>query len=142
MPSATICLMGIPMLGFVLLFLELFLLITFASATGFLPMLSEVLLSGFLGYLLMRFAGRTLFQPAQLIGVFLHASGRMFSSRKPVEWLLFGSLLLIIPGLLSDLLGLVMVLRWALYRGPTRQPPTRSDSIDVKFDVRDDNTNA
>jgi UPF0716 family protein affecting phage T7 exclusion len=132
-----------PTLGFVWLFLEFFLLIVTAGAIGFGAMLAEILLSGFVGYLLMRFAGRTLFQPAQLIGVFLHATGNAFLSRKPIEWLLLGSLLLIIPGFLSDLVGLVLVARWALHRGPHGHPPSDIDSvdsevIDVEFDVRDD----
>lgn len=134
--------MGLPTLGFVFLFLEFFLLIIIAGGIGFGPMLAEILLSGMLGVLLMRNAGRTLFQPAQLIGVFLHATGQLLTSRKPVEWLLLGSLLLIVPGVLSDLVGIALVLRWAVHRGSGDPPSPRSGSIDVEFDVHDEPPNA
>jgi len=70
--------------------------------------------------------------------VFLHAAGRGFSSRKPVELLLFGSLLLIIPGILTDIVGLVFIARFFVRGGSRRQPPSSPDSIDVEFDVQDD----
>jgi len=128
-----------PLLGFVLLFLELFLLIKLGQGIGGGVVLAEILLSGFLGYSLMRFGGRTAFQPAQLIGVFLHGVGSGFSSRKPVEWLLFGSLLLIIPGILTDIIGLIFIARFFVRGNSQRQSPEESDSIDVEFDVQDDN---
>ena len=127
-----------PLLGFVLLFLELFLLIKLGQGIGGGFVFVEILLSGFLGYSLMRFAGRTAFQPAQLLGVFLHGIGSGFSARKPVEWLLFGSLLLIIPGILTDIVGLVFIARFFVRGGSLRQPPSSPDSIDVEFDVHDD----
>lgn len=128
-----------PLLGFVLLFLELTLLILLGRGLGFGMLFAEVLLSGFVGYSVMRFAGRTVFQPAQLIGVFLHGIGSGFSSRKPVEQLLFGSLLLIIPGILTDIAGLVFIARYLARGGSLRHPPSEADSIDVEFDVQDDN---
>ena len=128
-----------PLLGFVLLFLELFLLIKLGQGIGGGLVLAEILLSGFLGYSLMRLGGRTVFQPAQLIGVFLHGVGSGFSSRKPVEWLLFGSLLLIIPGILTDIIGLIFIARFFVRGNSQRQSPEESDSIDVEFDVQDDN---
>ncbi|MCK5585672.1 FxsA family protein, partial [Candidatus Bipolaricaulota bacterium] len=115
------------------------LLIKLGQGIGGGLMFVEILLSGFLGYSLMRFVGRTVFQPAQLIGVFLHALGSGFSSRKPVELLLFGSLLLIIPGILTDILGLIFIARFFVRGGSLRQPPSSSDSIDIEFDVHDDN---
>ena len=128
-----------PLLGFVLLFLELFLLIKLGQGIGGGLVLAEIFLSGFLGYSLMRLGGRTAFQPAQLIGVFLHGVGSGFSSRKPVEWLLFGSLLLIIPGILTDIIGLIFIARFFVRGNSQRQSPEESDSIDVEFDVQDDN---
>ncbi|MCK5246508.1 FxsA family protein [Candidatus Bipolaricaulota bacterium] len=128
-----------PLLGFVLLFLELVLLIKLGQGIGGGLVFAEIVLSGLLGYSLMRFVGRTVFQPAQLIGVFLHAVGSGFSSRKPVELLLFGSLLLIIPGILTDILGLIFIARFFVRGGSLRQPPSSSDSIDIEFDVHDDN---
>ena len=130
-----------PLLGFVLLFLELALLIKLGQGIGGGLVFAEILLSGFLGYSLMRFVGRVVFQPAQLIGMFLHAAGSGFSSRKPVEWLLFGSLLLIVPGILTDILGLIFIARFFVRGRSLRQPPSPSDpnTIDVEFDVHDDN---
>ena len=135
---ATIAAIIMPLLGFVLLFLELVLLIKLGQGIGGGLIFAEILLSGFLGYSLMRFVGRTVFQPAQLIGMFLHAAGSGFSSRKPVERLLFGSLLLIIPGILTDILGLIFIARFFVRGRSLRQPPSSSDSIDVEFDVHDD----
>ncbi len=128
-----------PLLGFVLLFLELALLIKLGQGIGGGLVFAEIVLSGVLGYSMMRLVGRTAFQPAQLIGVFLHAAGAGFSSRKPVEWLLFGSLLLIIPGILTDIVGLVFIARFFVRGNSQRQSPEESDSIDVEFDVQDDN---
>lgn len=130
-----------PLLGFVLLFLELFLLIVVSQAIGFAVVFAEIVLSVFAGLSLMRFAGRTAFQPAQLIGVFLHGLGSGFSMKKPIQQLLFGSLLLIIPGFATDILGIVFIARYLTSGGSLRHPPTESDSesIDVEFDVKDDN---
>ncbi|MCK5828649.1 FxsA family protein [Candidatus Bipolaricaulota bacterium] len=129
-----------PTLGFVLLFLELFLLIVVSQAIGFGIVFAEIVLSVFAGLSLMRFAGQTAFQPAQLIGVFLHGLGSGFSMKKPIQQLLFGSLLLIIPGFVTDILGAVFISRFFLRRGSQPQDTSEDpDSIDVEFDVRDDN---
>ena len=127
-----------PLFGFALLFLELFLLIVVSQAIGFGLVFAEIVLSVFIGLSLMRFAGRTAFQPAQLIGVFLHGLGSGFSMKEPIQQLLFGSLLLIIPGFVTDLLGIVFIARFFLQRGSIPQSPEESESIDVEFDVRDD----
>jgi UPF0716 family protein affecting phage T7 exclusion len=127
-----------PLLGFALLFLELFLLIVISQAIGFAVVFAEIVLTVFAGLALMRFAGRTAFQPAQLIGVFLHGLGSGFSMKKPIEQLLFGSLLLIIPGFATDILGIAFIARFFLQRGPQPQSSNESESIDVEFDVRDD----
>lgn len=128
-----------PTLGFVLLFLELFLLIVISQAIGFGVVFAEIVLSVFAGLSLMRFAGRTAFQPAQLIGVFLHGLGSGFSTKTPIQQLLFGSLLLIIPGFVTDVLGIVFIVRFFLHRSPQPHDTSEApDPIDVEFDVRDD----
>ena len=130
-----------PFAGFVLLFLELYLLITLGARIGFGLMLAEILLTGVLGYWVMRRVGRTAFQPAQLIGVFLHAVGRGMATRRPIEWLLLGGLLLIIPGILTDILGLVLVASFLGRIGRDRQShqsTSTSEPIDIEFDIRDD----
>lgn len=131
--------MTMPFLGFVLLFLELYLLITLGARIGFAMMFAEILLTGALGYWVMRRIGRTAFQPAQLIGVFLHAVGRGMAARRPIEWLLLGGLLLIIPGILTDILGLILVATFLgrIGRGTREhQPSSKSEPIDIDFDVR------
>ncbi|MFC2078740.1 FxsA family protein [Candidatus Bipolaricaulota bacterium] len=127
-----------PLLGFVLLFLELTLLIVVGQRIGIGLVFAEVVLSGILGSWLMFTVGRTAFQPAQLIGLFLHATRSRRSSRSPMEWLLFGCLLIIIPGILTDIAGLVFVSRFFMRRGPQSQSPADSSTIDVEFDVHDD----
>lgn len=127
-----------PLLGFALLFLELFLLIVVSQAIGLVVVFAEIVLTVFAGLSLMRFAGRTAFQPAQLIGVFLHGLGSGFSMKEPIQQVLFGSLLLIIPGFATDILGIVFIARFFLQRGSTPQSSEKSESIDVEFDVRDD----
>ncbi|MBU1050415.1 FxsA family protein [Candidatus Bipolaricaulota bacterium] len=128
-----------PFLGFALLFLELFLLIVVSQAIGFGVVFAEIVLTVFAGLSLMRFAGRTAFQPAQLIGVFLHGLGSGFSMKLPIQQLLFGSLLLIIPGFATDILGIVFIARYFLTRGSAPQSSEEPGAIDVEFDVRDDN---
>jgi UPF0716 family protein affecting phage T7 exclusion len=110
-----------------------------SQAIGFGLVFAEIVLSVFIGLSLMRFAGRTAFQPAQLIGVFLHGLGSGFSMKQPLQQLLFGSLLLIIPGFATDIMGAVFIIRFFLQ--PRSQPHSSGDpdSIDVEFDVRDDN---
>jgi len=127
-----------PLLGFALLFLELFLLIVVSQAIGFAVVFAEIVLTVFAGLSVMRFAGRTAFQPAQLIGVFLHGLGSGFSMKEPIQQLLFGSLLLVIPGFATDILGIVFIARFFLQRGLKPQSSEESESIDVEFDVRDD----
>ena len=127
-----------PLLGFALLFLELFLLIVISQAIGFAVVFAEIVLTVFAGLSVMRFAGRTAFQPAQLIGVFLHGLGSGFSMKEPIQQLLFGSLLLVIPGFATDILGIVFIARFFLQRGLKPQSSEESESIDVEFDVRDD----
>ena len=50
-----------------------------------------------------------------------------------------GSLLLIVPGILTDILGVIFIARFFLRRGSNPQSSDESNSIDVEFDVRDDN---
>jgi UPF0716 protein FxsA len=129
-----------PLLGFVLLFLELTLLILFGRGVGFGVAFLEIILTGVLGVSLMFRVGRKSFQPAQFVGLFLHAGKHALSTRDPMEWFMFGCLLLIIPGLLTDLLGAIFMVRFILHGGALWSPRTKQDSIEVEFDVRDDDS--
>ena len=55
---------------------------------------------------------------------------------------MFGCLLLIIPGLLSDLVGIIFIVRFILAGGAVGSPRTKQDSIDVEFDVRDEDSDS
>ena len=131
-----------PLLGFVLLFLELTLLILFGRGVGFGVTLLEVILTGVLGVSLIIRVARKRFQPAQFVGLFLHAGKHALSTRDPMEWFMFGCLLLIIPGFLTDLVGIVFIVRFILASGALGSPRTKQDSIDVEFDVRDEDNDS
>ncbi len=125
-----------PLLTFVLLCAEIALLIKFGQAVGGGPVLLEILLTGGLGILLLRTAGRSVLEPARLIELLTR-----FPTRNRVQslgLLLLGGILLLIPGLLSDALGLVLVARFFLHGGRTpRRSPDEPDTIDIEFEVKD-----
>jgi len=125
-----------PFLTFVLLCAEIALLIKFGQAVGGGPVLLEILLTGGLGILLLRTAGRSVLEPARLIELLTR-----FPTRNRVQslgLLLLGGILLLIPGLLSDALGLVLVARFFLHRGRApRRSPDEPDTIDIEFEVKD-----
>ncbi len=125
-----------PLLTFVLLCAEIALLIKFGQAVGGVPVLLEILLTGGLGILLLRTAGRSVLEPARLIELLVR-----FPTRNRVQsfgLLLLGGLLLLLPGLLSDALGLVLVARFFLRGGRAlRGRPGGPDTIDIEFEVKD-----
>ena len=128
-----------PLIAFAVLFAEATLLILFGRYVGFGVAFLEIILTGVLGVSLIIRMTRKRFQPAQLVGLFLHAGKHALQTRDPMEWFMFACLLFIVPGLLTDVLGAVFMVRFILHSGSTwvpRRPP--SDSIDVEFDVKDD----
>lgn len=125
-----------PFITFVLLCAEIALLIKFGQAVGGGPVLLEILLTGGLGILFLRMAGRSVLEPARLIELLTR-----FPTRTRVQslgLLLLGGILLLIPGLLSDALGLMLVARFFLQGGRApRRSPEEPDTIDIEFEVKD-----
>ncbi|MFC2099928.1 FxsA family protein [Candidatus Bipolaricaulota bacterium] len=128
-----------PLITFVLLAAEIALLIKLSQAVGGGLVLLEILGSAVLGVLLLRASGRKLFDTRQLIGLLSHRPN--LHSRRPILSLVYGALLLLVPGLLTDLAGVVLVARYLLLggRGSTSSGGSGpSDSIDVDFEVQDE----
>lgn len=126
-----------PFVSFVLLCAEIAVLIKFAQAVGGVPVFLEILLTAGLGVLLLRSAGRSVLDPARLLELLMrrptrdlvHSLGSLF----------LGGLLLVIPGLLSDAVGLALVLHFFLRGGRTlRKRPDDPDVIDIDFSVHED----
>ena len=125
-----------PFITFVLLCSEIALLIKFAQAFGGGPVLLEILLTGGVGILLLRMAGRSVFEPARVIQLLMRSPTRNLV--QSLGLLLVSGLLLLIPGLLSDAFGLVLVARFFLQGGrPPRRSPDEPDTIDIEFEVKD-----
>ena len=123
-----------PFISFVLFCAEIALLIKFGQAVGGGPVFLEILLTGGLGILLFRMAGRSVFDPARVIQLLIRPPTR--SLVQSLGLLFLGGLLLLIPGLLSDAAGLVLVVRFFFQGG--RKPRAGSDdpdAIDIDFQV-------
>jgi UPF0716 protein FxsA len=126
-----------PFLLFVLLCAEIALLIKFGQAVGGGPVFLEILLTGGLGILFLRSAGQSIFEPARVIDLLSRRPTRNLV--QSLGSLFLGGLLLLIPGLLSDAVGLILVLRFFLQRGRApRRRPDDPHTIDVDFHVHDD----
>jgi UPF0716 protein FxsA len=117
--------------------LEAILLIKLGQAIGGLPVLIEILVTALVGYAILRRAARTVSGPRLLIEL-LSQPGT--TARREGVSLFLAGILLIVPGLLSDLLGFVILTRIRLR--PDRSAQEReaeSDPaiIDVDFEVQD-----
>ena len=126
-----------PFITFVILCIEIAILIKSGQAFGGGPVLLEILLTGGLGILLLRMAGRSVFEPARVIQLLMRSPTRNLI--QSLGLLLVSGLLLLIPGLLSDAAGLVLAARFFLRGG--RAPGSRPEdpnTIDVEFHVHDD----
>lgn len=126
-----------PFLTFVLLCGEIAVLIKLAQAVGGGIVLLEILLTGAVGFLLLRAAGRSVFEPARLIELLMRRPTRDLV--QSLGLLFLGGLLLLLPGLLSDAVGLALVGGSFLRRkrSPRTGPPP-SDAIDIDFHVHED----
>lgn len=125
-----------PLVAFVLLCAEIALLIKFGQAVGGAAVLLEILISGGLGFLLVRSAGRSVFEPARVIELLARPTRTLVQS---LGLLFLGGLLLLLPGLMSDVVGAVLVVRFfgRRLRSPRARPPA-PNTIDVEFEVHDD----
>ena len=114
-------------------------LIKLGQAVGGGPVLGEILLSGFLGLLLLQLTGRSALKNIA-VNVFVGRLSLHTLLRHDLSLLLAG-ILLILPGLLSDAFALYLVVRY-LYEGPRREKPGPSRQgdgpIDVDYQVHDE----
>jgi len=134
----TILPIAMPLITFILLAAEIALLIKFGQVVGGSLVFFEILVSAILGVLMLRSSGRRLLGTRQIIELLSQRPD--LHSRRPIMSLVYGALLLVVPGLLSDIAGLVLIVRYFLLAGrATRSPDDSgpSDSIDVDFEVQD-----
>ena len=129
-----------PLITFIALCIEIAVLIKFGQAFGGVPVLLEILLSGALGILFLRKAGRSVFEPGRLIELLTRRPTR--DLLQALGLLFFGGLLLLIPGLLSDIVGFVLVVRFFLQGGGrvSEQRSEDPETIDVEFRVHEDDS--
>ena len=126
-----------PFITFVLLCAEIALLIKFGQAVGGFLTLVEILLTGGIGLLLLRMAGRSVFEPARLIELMTRRPTRGLV--QSLGLLFLGGLLLLVPGLLSDVVGAAFVVRFFLQGGrPSRDRRVDPDTIDIDFQVHEE----
>ena len=128
------------------LFAEIALLIKFGQFIGGGWLLLEILASAALGYWFIRRAGRRFLRTDELIGVMANPAEYMRRSGWP---LILAGILLIVPGILGDLLGLWLFAR-ARFGAPQGDPssgdaPPSSttsssdpDTIDIEYSVHED----
>ena len=118
--------------------IEVFGLIRIGRVIGGTGVLGVILLTAVLGLVLLRLRGGTALT-AVVVSLFAgRVSPRELLRRRELS-LLLGGILLIIPGLLSDALGLGLVARYLFTRGrPQRSVKKEPDVIDVEFEVHDD----
>jgi len=123
-----------PFLFFLFACVELFGLIKIGQLIGGAPILGEIILTGVIGVILLRLgAGNAVagMMVSLLAGQF---SLQQILHRRALRFLLAGVLLLV-PGLLTDLAGIVLL---ATYFIPSRKRVSADDVIDVEYEVHDD----
>lgn len=122
-----------PILLFAFLCIEIVLLIKLGQSVGGGLVLIEIILSGALGYALLRLAGQAIVRTGDLISLLLRPRE---NARRPGWAIIIAAILLVIPGLLTDVVGLALVVRH-LFRGGTlsrtREPGGDSNVIDIEF---------
>jgi UPF0716 protein FxsA len=127
-----------PLILLLALFAEVAILIKLGQAIGGGYLLLELLLSAVLGLLAMRLARRAFVRTSEFVAL-LNSPGRVF--RASGLAVVMGGVLLILPGVLTDLLGIFLVARSLLSR--IQQPPrgpmdSERETIDVEYRIHDD----
>lgn len=128
-----------PLLLFLTVCIEVAALIKLGQSIGAGFVLLELAATAALGVLLLRAGGRRLARTQQLVALLIQPSGLI---RQSTAFLSAG-LLLIVPGLLTDLLAVGLLVRHLFRRGsgPQRSTTARQgsrDVIDVDYRVHED----
>ncbi len=129
--------MSVPILILLFAGLEFIGLVKVGQLIGGGPIFGEILLTGVLGVVLLRISmGKAL--PGMVVN--------LFAGRFPVKALihqrelrlLLAGVLLIIPGLVSDAIGLILIVRYLIPPRRRERPGTDKDAIDVEYEVHDE----
>ena len=130
-----------PFYLFVFACVEIVVLIKLAQGIGGRAVIGEVLLSGVLGMIILQLKGKDVAKNT-LMNVFV---GRLTlrSLMRHELFPLVASILLIVPGVLSDFFALYLLARYAFLRPPstggTADDTSGTDvAIDVEYKVHDD----
>jgi len=129
-----------PFYLFVFACVEIVVLVKLGQGIGGGAVLGEVLLSGVLGMIILQLKGRFIVKNV-VMSVFV---GRLtLRSLMRHELLpLVASILLIVPGILSDIFALYLLARYAFLRPPSAagmdDTPGSDGTIDVEYKVHDD----
>ena len=133
-----------PFMLFVLACVEIAVLVKFGQAVGGRVVLGEVLLSGVLGMIILQLKGRSILKNVAM-SVFIGRLTLRSLMRRELLPLIAG-ILLVVPGVLSDLFAFYLLLRYTLVRPPlsgNRSDTSDTDgTIDVEYEVHDDEPRA
>jgi len=139
----------VPILILLVAAAEVVLLVRVGAVVGGMPVLFILLGTGVAGWLLLR--SRRAAEIPQIIVSALAGRLRRDKTVAPESQFILGSLLLILPGLLSDIAGVVLLVRYFTQRRRSPRGPepgarrrgtgsrTRGETIDVDFKVLDQN---
>ena len=133
--------MYMPFYLFVFACVEIVILVKLGQVIGGGAILGEVLLSGVLGMIILQLKGRSIVKNV-VMNVFV---GRLTlrSLMRHELFPLVASILLIVPGILSDFFALYLFARYVFLRPPSTGGTTDDTSdiggtIDVEYKVHDD----
>ncbi len=128
-----------PILVFVFLAAEVAILIKLAQLIGGGLVLAEIVVTAIFGYLLLRQARTAIADTRAWIEFLIRPTQ---GARRPGWSLLLPAVLLILPGILTDILGLTLLARYFVRGGRVTGPPPPEKNppevIDVDFKVHDD----
>ena len=129
-----------PFFLFVLACVEIAVLIKLGQVIGGGAVFGEILLSGVLGMVILQLKGRAILKNVAM-SVFIGRLTLRSLMRRELLPLIAG-ILLIVPGILSDLFALYLLLRYSLTRpsssGSTSDTSDADGTIDVEYKVHDD----
>jgi UPF0716 protein FxsA len=130
-----------PFFLFVFACIEIVILVKLGQFIGPGAVIGEVLLSGVLGMLILQLKGREIVKNVSMSVFIGQLTLRSLLHRKLLP--LTAGILLIAPGMISDLFGLYLLVRSACHRlpssgGTTDDASANGKTIDVEYKVHDD----